>query len=125
MEMSMTETQQAVIKWLANGKTGLSSETMAFWLAFGILPDDSSYPADPADFNRCLGLLAVAPALRADLGKMKSVSKRWARLVDRWDEIERTFIEEVGLNWSKGRSLGAGKTFALMDVVMEDAEAAA
>ena len=36
----------------------------------------------------------------------------WAGLAERWDEIVATFLEEVGLNWTKGKS--APRTYALM-----------
>lgn len=59
----MTDTQIKTIHWLCHGKTGLSSKTMAFWLAFNEkLEDGRNYPHDPADFDRCLRLLDAAIA---------------------------------------------------------------
>jgi hypothetical protein len=115
----MNNTQLAVLKWLANGETGLSSETLAYWAGFGVKKADRSHPLDPSDFNRCLGLLRAVPELRADLHKMNRVSPQWKRLVAKWDEIEKTFIEEVGPDWTKNRRASAKKTYDLMKVVID------
>ncbi|MDD2609407.1 MAG: hypothetical protein PHX60_06870 [Giesbergeria sp.] len=115
----MDATQEAVIAWLANGETGLSSETMAFWLAFGVRKNDESYPHDPDDMDRCLKLLHHAPGLRERLPKMAEMSKIWAALVARWDEIEALQMYEIGLGWTKAQS--APKTYALMREVINGA----
>jgi len=116
----MTEMQMEVLNWLANGRTGISSETLAFWTAFGIKKDHRSHPHDPSDFNRCLQLLVAVPALREYLPRMKEMSPEWSRLVDRWDEVERTLLEEVGLGWSKGRQLAAAQTYHLMKEIIDE-----
>ncbi len=115
----MDATQEAVIDWLANGETGLSSETMAFWLAFGVRKADRSHPHDPDDMDRCLKLLAVAPGLRDRLPKMAELNKTWAALVARWGEIEAMQMDEIGLGWTKARS--APKTYDLMKEVINGA----
>ncbi|HDL1739521.1 TPA: hypothetical protein PWX06_002329, partial [Mannheimia haemolytica] len=43
--------------WLANGETGVSSKTMAFYLGYGIRPKIEGYPHDVSDFRRCFLLL--------------------------------------------------------------------
>lgn len=116
-EWVMTDTQMEVIKWLANGRTGISSKTMAFWLAFVIKPEDCGHPHDPADLDRCLRLLAAAPGLRADLPSMRGISPHWSALIDRWAELEASHINEVGLGWTKGRE--ATKTYALMRSILD------
>jgi len=53
-----------IIKWLANGETGMSSKAMAF-TALGVKYKNACYyPYDPADLNRCLLLLEAAPIVR-------------------------------------------------------------
>jgi hypothetical protein len=108
----MNETQQQVLKWLARGEVGLSSKCMALWLAFGELTKDPYCPADPADLDRCLRLLATAPGLRRLISKMVEVSPDWAVLATHWDEVEASHLDEVGLGWTKARE--APKTYALM-----------
>jgi hypothetical protein len=79
-----------VIKWLANGKTGQSSETMAFWLAFNVKKADSfgfAYPHDGGDLGRCLQLLVAAPELRKLVPNMAELSPEWAALAARWDDL--------------------------------------
>lgn len=114
--MALTPVQEEVVEWLANGETGLSSMTMAFWLGFRQPYHRSYYPRDPDDLNRCLGLLEVVPLLRPLLPKMAEVSPQWATLIAHWDAIENQFLEEAGLNWVKAKS--APKTYALMRQIL-------
>lgn len=101
-----------IIKWLANGKTGISSKAMAF-TALGVKYKDARYyPYDPADFNRCLLLLEVAPIVRESFPKIRELSPEWAAIIDHWDELERLFLDEVGRDWSKAQR--APKTYERM-----------
>ncbi len=109
----MTKTlDQQIHQWLAEGEIGLSSQTIAFWVGFGVLPEDHNHPLDPSDFNRCLKLLETAPGLRPNLHKMASLSPEWSRLIEHWDAIETVFLEEAGLGFTKARI--APRTGALM-----------
>jgi hypothetical protein len=118
----MTPTQSATIAWLAGNNTGVSSETMAYWLAFNTIPARVGHPHDPDDLDRCLQLLAAVPALREDLGLMAHLSTEWAALVARWDEIAFTHREEVGLGWTKARS--APRTYELMRSILDKVDRA-
>ena len=120
--MTMDTTQDAVLDWLKNGEVGISSKCMAMWLAFGkrVGAAFGNHPHDPDDMDRCLKLLDRVPALRERLPKMAEVSKTWAALVERWDEIEATQLDEIGLNWTKAGS--APKTYALMQAVIDGAK---
>src|SRR5690348_9189841 len=111
-----TPAQTRTLEWLANGETGMSSETMAFWLGFGVKPECISHPYDPDDLDRCLRLLFVVPEMRPHLQKMAELSEAWKRLIAHWDEIEQSHLDEVGLGWTKGRA--APKTYALMQEVL-------
>lgn len=113
-----------VAKWMAHYPTGLSSMTMALFLAHGLVKEGGrNHPHDPDDLDRCLQLLAVAPSLRAELPQMAKLSPVWAALVARWAEIERRHLDEVGLGWTKARS--APQTYKLMREVIDAARAAA
>ncbi len=57
-----------------------------------------------------------APGLRPLIPKMAEVSKDWAALVPRWDEVEASHLAEVGLGWTKARS--APKTYELMASIL-------
>lgn len=102
-----------IIHWLASGETGASSKTMAF-TAMGI-PCRQPHPHDPSDFNRCLLLIKTVPEIRNYFDKIALLSKSWKAIIDRWNEVERCFIDEVGLNWCKGDR--ASKTYALMQKI--------
>jgi hypothetical protein len=113
----MNDTQFRTLTWMANEDTGISSRTLAFWLAFDIFPKESSHPLDPADFNRCLNLLDQAPDLRQELPRMSKISAEWETLVLNWSELEELFLAEAGLNWRKSKR--APKTLARMRELFE------
>lgn len=92
--MPQTPTQRAIIEWLANGDTGLSSQTMAFWLGFGVRSNANRYPHDATDFGRCLALLDAAPALRDRLIEMAVLSPQWESLMMYWSEIEQRYRKD-------------------------------
>jgi len=73
---------------------------------------DMGYPHDPDDLNRCLILLDAVPEFKPRMKELSSLSDEWSRLVCCWGDIEKSFISEVGLNWSKGHS--APRTHELM-----------
>lgn len=111
----MDTMRDKVLHWLATGEVGVSSHAMAM-AACGLPVRDTLPPFDPSDLNRCLLLLRAVPEIREHMGAVAAVSSIWSSLVARWDEIEQCFLEEVGLDWSKGRR--APKTYALMKEVM-------
>lgn len=95
-EIRLSNVNQGLVQWLANGKRGISSNTIATRLS-GIdclgtyangVPRNESYPRDPSDFIKCQKLLKAVPGFRNRLDEMKSVSKEWAILVNHWSEIE-------------------------------------
>ena len=118
--MSLSLHEQQVVNWLATGETGESSKTMALWLAFGARYKGASHPYDPDDLDRCLKLLAAAPALRERIPSMAKVSKHWAALVTQWDAVEASHLQEVGLGWTKGRI--APETYKLMKGIYRTVE---
>jgi hypothetical protein len=97
----MNKTQKGIIEWLANGHTGMGSETIAFYLGFGIIRKEEGrfHSHDPSDFNCCLLLLKAVPGLRKKLPEMAKLSKEWKRLVAHWSDIEASLIAEVGDTW--------------------------
>ncbi len=119
--MALTQTQTQVVSWLATGKTGASSEAIAFHLGLGLPRKQSgrSHPLDASDFNRCVELLRAAPRLRAKLPEMAKLSKEWRRLVAAWDQIEASLVAEVGSNWRKNPAIAATATYKLMKEVLD------
>lgn len=112
----MSEIQEKVLRWIANGRVGLSSKAMAL-TACGIACD-KDYPLDPSDLNRCLLMLDQVPEVREHFGRVAELSLVWGRLIARWSEVESCFLDEAGLNWSKSDS--APKTYRLMKEVIGD-----
>jgi hypothetical protein len=116
-------TPSGVINWLAGGSRGQSSNTIVQHLTG--LPacgrSGTSHPYDPDDLDRCLLLLSAVPLLRVCMPYMASCSPQWAALIERWEEIEASHLEEVGLGWSKAHS--APKTYALMRSILDPVRA--
>lgn len=105
-----TVTERAA-KWLLDGQVGMSSRAIYCHMT-GNEDKRWSYPSDPDDLNRCLLLLDLIPEWKERMGEMAARGTAWAGLAVRWEELSATFLDEVGLGWSKAKS--APKTFALM-----------
>jgi hypothetical protein len=114
-EWSVADVPMSVVKWLAAGERGISSEAIACYV-WG-LPKPRwgyGYPRDPDDLKRCLKLLAASPETKARFNKMRECGPKWAALVDCWDELERLFMAEAGdLDWSSRQP--AGLTYKRME----------
>lgn len=118
--MQNEELSEKAVLWLANGRRGISSNTI-FTHITGVdamQRSSKSHPYDPDDFDRCLLLLDAVPEFREQLHKMKSCSKKWAALVDNWTAIEVSHLSEVGLGWTKARS--APETYKLMKSILDN-----
>lgn len=102
-----------ILKWFGTGRVGSSSKAMA--MAAAGMPHDRYHPHDPDDLNRCLLLLDAVPEIRNHMDRVAALSETWEKLVARWDEVEQCFINEVGLNWSKGER--ASRTYELMKAI--------
>lgn len=113
----MSETARAM-QWLAGRDTGISSKAIMIHMLDGA-PEEHSYPSDPADLGRCLRLLALIPEWRGRILEMSAVGCVWAGLARRWDDLEKSMIDEVGIGWEKGRS--APRTYQLMRDIERDA----
>jgi hypothetical protein len=100
-------------EWFGSGDTGLSSETIALWLSARVKNGWGPHtPSDPSDLGRCLRLLERIPEWKTRMAEMAECSEGWARMMIYWDEIAASMADEVGIDWSKGRS--APKTYEMM-----------
>lgn len=86
--------ETAILDWLANGETGLSSETMAF-TALGVHREKPRHPLDPDDLTRCVKLLVRCPSVRDAFPQIAALSAQWAALIGEWDEIVALLLSEV------------------------------
>lgn len=106
----------SMVKWLANGERGISSETI-FTHITGVnalrRPWTASHPLDPDDFTRCVRLLEACPAISMRFTEMASASPVWARLVEHWDELVSMLDEEVP-GWRQSLRGSAPKTYERM-----------
>ena len=110
----MTELAKGITNWFVNGETGLSSMCIAS-VMLGFKPKTIDHPLDPPDFKRCLLLVNAVPEVKSNLWKMKDVSEQWSALIDRWDDVEKCFMEEVA-EWldTKFSRKSAIRTYDLM-----------
>lgn len=101
--------------WLRGDDTGLSSRALVMHLSgqSSKLPeyDRRFHPVDPADFGRCYRMLTAIPELRERLHEAKTISPTWSALIDRWDDIEALYLEELPTRM-------APKTYDLMDTIL-------
>lgn len=113
----MSLVKDKILDWLiSSDDKGVSSEAMAAALLDKepIRKWFTNHPGDPSDFNRCLKLLRHAPEAREHLDKVAALSDVWAKIVENWDKLEQCFLDEVGIDWEKGRTLSATKTYEMM-----------
>lgn len=104
--------EQRAAAWLCDGRVGTSSRAIHDHMLGLEAKRGYSHPHDPDDLNRCLLLLELIPEWKPRMPEMAQRSDAWSGLIERWEEIVATFLEEVGLNWSKGKR--APRTYALM-----------
>lgn len=114
----------ALVRWLANGRRGVSSNTIVTHLT-GINALSAwvgaSHPLDPDDMTRCRWLLKEVPELAANFPDMRTCSPEWAQLVKHWDEICQLMDSEFP-KWEDGRYGGScPKTYRLMRELIDTA----
>lgn len=100
--------------WILNGRVGQSSRAIYCQMTGAVDARGYNYPLDPDDLNRCLLLLDLIPEWAPRMAEMSVHGKEWAGLAGRWDELTALFLDEVGLNWSKGKDARATGTYFLM-----------
>lgn len=113
---------QRLAEWHAGTDTGMSSKAIAgimsmsngYWNGADLV-----YPRDPGSLGRCLRLLRLIPEWKDRFHLMRGAGPVWAAMVDRWDDLERTMTEEVGIFWERGHA--APRTYALMKSIIDGA----
>lgn len=89
------EISNELLKWIATGERGVSSETIVTMLAgVDLVQGRGCEPYDPSDFRRCLLLLEAVPELKPKMERMKFVSEYWKLLIENWDELVKMYNEE-------------------------------
>lgn len=106
--------EERAVAWIRDGQVGMSSRAIHDHMLGLPAKDGYSHPYDPDDLNRCLLLLDLIPEWVPRMGEMAQHGKEWAGLAERWGEITLCLLDEVGLDWCKGRALSATKTYDLM-----------
>lgn len=84
------ETVKQIARWLQGNHTGASSKFMAC-IAMGYEPgltDHVAYPADSADFGRCVKLVEQVPGVRDAFERIAQSSSQWRGIINNWEELE-------------------------------------
>jgi hypothetical protein len=102
--------------WLLRGEVGVSSRTI-FSAMTGGTARVYDFPHDPDDFRRCKLLLDLIPEWRAELGKVTERFPWFKPFIERWDQFEALYAEEL----PTGRGM-APKLYDLMQVAREEAD---
>jgi len=111
-----------LIRWLANGDRGCSSDSMVYHLTGIETEDQGCYPIDPDDVARCRNLLEAVPEIREAFPRMATCSPEWEVLVNQWSNICAQMDAEVPY-WRKSKNLfNAVKTSELIDQALESAK---
>lgn len=91
--------------WKENGSVGSSSLTI-----YNFMSGNSGYkiniPYDPDDFSRCHALLLAIPEWRPRLHEMKSLSRQWFNLVEKWDTLTGMYEANVATDWKNHEKIG-------------------
>lgn len=113
--MIKMEISENLLKWIATGERGASSEAIVAKLT-GVKLDQGRLmePYDTSDFRRCLLLFEAVPELKLRMVEMRGVSEYWRLLVDNWEELEKMYHEEK-------HNGTAPKLYAKMVKLREDA----
>ena len=114
------DTLKRAMAWMQGHDTGNSSKAICAYMLGGVDVDADDYPRDPADLGRCLRLLERCPEWKARMPEMAKFGVVWKALAERWDELAKSMVDEVGLHWEKGSK--APKTYDLMRSIREPAE---
>jgi hypothetical protein len=103
-----TPDQLAVRRWLATGKDGLSSRTLASFLLGvpTVSPGDYAAPRDPADFRRCLELMEFAPVVRERLPELAALPQ-WKAIATHWEELEGLYHADLAVDPKRAPTLYA------------------
>lgn len=80
--------------WHSSDETGRSSLFLSYALEGRGDGYMVTYPIDPDDFGRCLGLLVACPNLRAKLPFLTGIGPQWDALIGAWPELEALWNEE-------------------------------
>lgn len=100
--------EQKAIWWIANGRIGLSSNTM--WLCFmNQKIERISHPYDPDDFSRCYALLQVVPEWKERILELGKLSIPWKNLSENWQKLTEMFEQNERQNWENSDKIGMYK----------------
>jgi hypothetical protein len=108
----------AAMAWLSGNDRGMSSQAIFDHMASGRCKGD--YPYDPDDLGRCLRLLDAVSEWKQRIEEMRVYSRTWALYAVHWGELAQLMTDEVGIDWSKGRS--APKTYDRMQQLQRMAD---
>lgn len=105
-----------VVRWLADGRRGLSSEAMCKRF-YGLQASaGTDHPHDPADLHRCVEFLKVTGSF-GKLSLMRDVSPHWAALVKNWEKIYASYEIERAENTGYAR-----KTYDAMKALFAEVD---
>lgn len=80
-----------VLEFLLHESTGMSSIAICDRIIYGDDIKEKHHPSDTNDLGRCVKCLEITGV---DISIMKGVSPQWDWLIDRWDELMRSYKDE-------------------------------
>ena len=113
-ETEQRELERAVLDWTYTGRTGRSSEAIAYTAVKGTAQRALNHPRDPDDLRRCLLLLQEVPSAGRALPILAAASPFWAAIVSDWETLNSSLREEWGTDLSNPGWQPATKTYKAM-----------
>ena len=110
--------------WLLKGDKGQAALQL-FFVTQGLNAEGwiditkNNAPVDGWSFRRCVILKRGSPAVAAGLAKMRSVSPKWAAVMDVWDEAEATLESELGASLDLFKGALVTRTHTIIERAVE------
>lgn len=101
-----------ILQWYMTGEQGISSRNMTKAVLGEKMDYSNMTPSDPDDLNRCIKLVHMIPEIKEKFQEIAAFSDNWREVIDNWDMLEKSFIDEAGIDWCKAKR--APKTYKLM-----------
>ena len=86
-----------ILLWLNRGRTGLSSETIAY-ATVGLEAQPHWHPTDASSFNLCLLLRAAIPETEAGLNRLSETCPHCRAIRDQWPRLEEACRQYLAAN---------------------------
>ena len=115
--MTQTIKEKLLTYFVYTVKIGHAERALAAIALNKPISENACYERELTALNRMIVLLHTIPELRQFMPKMGVISKDWQAVADNWEIIEKMFIDEAGMGFSK--RISAPKTYHFIQSVLK------